>query len=109
MLHRVPVGKEAKSAKKGPAVSPRVNLPTSNRDHYEEQQKTDRKKVKVMNEDSESCGEDEAESDENENQFAIIYPNERNKEEDYLPFLEHAQKLYEQFTGSYSKKKPEAA
>ena len=79
-MHRLPATKEAKSAKKGQAVSPRINLAISSRENNDEQQKTDRKKLRIEKDDSESCGEEEEEEVENENQFRIIYPNERNKE-----------------------------
>lgn len=59
----------------------------------------------------ESESEEENESDEEEgyvNKYKQIYPSERNQEEEYDKYMAHAQKLYEQFTGSYSKKNREA-
>ena len=35
----------------------------------------------------------------------MIYPSDRNTEKYYQKFFDHSQKCYEQFTGSYSKKK----
>lgn len=40
----------------------------------------------------------------NTNQYKLIYPSMEHPESEYQKFLEHAHFLYEQFTGSYSKK-----
>lgn len=53
--------------------------------------------------------EEEEEEDEYQNQYRLIYPSERNTETYYQKFFDHSQKCYEQFTGSYSKKKAETA
>lgn len=58
---------------------------------------------KEANSDSEYDEED----DEYQNQYTLIYPSHRNQESNYQKYLDHSQKCYEQFTGSYSKKKVE--
>jgi hypothetical protein len=56
--------------------------------------------------DTESCSEDD-EEEKHHNQYRLIYPTEKNTEAYYEKFITHSQNLYEQFTGSYSKKKTE--
>ena len=55
--------------------------------------------------------DDKSESSEEEegyvNQYTLIYPSYRNTEEEYAPYMDHAQMCYEQFTGSYSRKNRE--
>jgi hypothetical protein len=41
------------------------------------------------------------------NGFRLIFPSKRNTEEEYQEFMDHSQKCYEQFTGSYSRKNRE--
>ena len=38
----------------------------------------------------------------------MIFPSKRNTEAEYLPYMEYAQKCYDNFTGNYSKKTREA-
>ena len=40
-------------------------------------------------------------------QYTLIYPSFDHPESEYRKYLEHAQLCYEQFTGSYTKKKGE--
>ena len=56
---------------------------------------------------SESEDEDENGNSEYKNQYRQIYPSKRNTEEEYNQYIACAQKLYERFTGSYSKTKTE--
>lgn len=56
---------------------------------------------------SESSEEEKESEEEYHNQFTLIYPADRNPQEKYERYIEHAKRLYEQFTGSYSKKKTE--
>ena len=61
--------------------------------------------------------EDDLDSLENEDQadevvketngYRLIFPSKRNTEEEYQEFMDHSQKCYEQFTGSYSRKNRE--
>lgn len=59
-------------------------------------------------EDEESSQEEEDESSKDVNRYRLIYPSKRNTEKEYEVYIDHAQKCYEQFTGSYSKKNREA-
>lgn len=65
----------------------------------------------IMEEQKEALEESESEQSEDDseykNQFKQIYPSKRNTEEEYDNYMAHAQKLYERFTGSYSKKTQE--
>ena len=80
----------------------KVKLPDDNDE--DELPKVENKK---RADESDSCGDEDGDENEKEdtNQFKLIYPSERNTEFDYFMYLKHAHRLYEQFTGSYSKKR----
>ena len=59
--------------------------------------------------DAAADNDDETDNEESAgNQFDLIYPSKRNPEENFVKFMDYAQRCYEQFTGSYSKKHREA-
>lgn len=55
---------------------------------------------------SDSGSEQEAD-EQYHNQYKLIYPTDAHPEFEYQKYMMYAKRLYEQFTGSYSKKKTE--